>query len=139
MRTLLATVLLFAFSMTAMAQSVVTAEKADNKDAALCFYKQVKLKGYLYANLIGHCAWDPAMNGLSLSLVAVSEDPMEEAQKIELDYISNVNLVENKSGQLQISVSQDSLDSEDNRKSVKKVIYVKSVSPAKGTFSIAIK
>jgi hypothetical protein len=136
-KTLLALALV-TLSMTSMAQNVVTAEK-NNQDAELCFYKQVSLKGYAYVNLVGKCAWDPAMNGLNLSMVAVSEDPTEDAQRIELGYIRNVDLVQNKSGQIQISISQDNFDRNDNPVSIKKVIYVRSVNPAKGTFSVVTK
>lgn len=129
---------LVTLSLSSFAQTIVKAEKT-NQDADLCFYKQVELKGYAYANLIGKCAWDPAMNGLNLSLVAVTEDPTEDAQRIELGYIRNVDLVQNKSGQLQISISQDNFDRNDNPVSIKKVIYVRSVSPAAGTFSVITK
>lgn len=129
---------LVTLSFASMAQTIVTAEK-NNDDAALCFYKQVELKGYAFANLVGKCAWDPAMNGMNLSLVAVTEDPTEDAHRIELGYIRNVDLVQNKSGQLQISISQDNFDRNDNQISVKKVIYVRSVSPAKATFSVVTK
>ncbi|GEM_PF-4307765 len=138
MKKIIFTLMVLTLSLAASAQSVVTAEK-NNQDAELCFYKQVAMKGYAYVNLVGKCAWDPAMNGLNLSLVAVSEDPTEDAQRIELGYIRNVDLVQNKSGQLQISISSDNFDSNDNTITVKQVIYVRSVNPAKGTFSVVTK
>lgn len=121
-----------------MAQTIVTAEK-NGSDADLCFYKQVQIKGYAFANLVGRCAWDPAMNGMQLSLVAVPEDPTQEADKIDLAYIRNVSLVQNKDKQLQISVSADTMNEEGNILQKKNVIYVKSVDGRKGTFSIVTK
>ncbi len=138
MKKMMIAIALVTLSLSSFAQTIVKAEKT-NQDADLCFYKQVELKGYAYANLVGKCAWDPAMNGLNLSLVAVTEDPTEDAQRIELGYIRHVDLVQNKSGQLQISISQDNLDRNDNLVSIKKVIYVRSVNPAKGTFSVVTK
>lgn len=125
-------------SLTAFGQTIVTAEKT-TEGAELCFLKQVQIKGYAYANIIGRCAWDPALNGMSLSLVAQPEDPSMEAHKIELDYIRDVKVVQNKSLQAQITVVQDTMNENGDVRQIKKVIYVRSVDAAKGTFSVNIK
>jgi Tfp pilus assembly protein PilE len=131
---MLALTLLF-IALSAYSQSIVRAEK-NSTDADLCFYQQVQLKGYVYANLIGRCAWDPAMNGMTLSLVAVPEDVMEEAHKIELGYIRNVKLVQNKSQQLQISIILDNMKESGEVFQENKVTYVRAVDSKKATFSV---
>lgn len=125
-------------SISAFAQTIVTAEKT-NEDVELCFHKQVQIKGYAFANIVGKCAWDPAMNGMVLTLVAVSEDPTAEADKIDLGYIRNVTVVQNKNAQAQISIVQDDMDEEGNVIQKKRVIYVRSVDAKKGTFSVVTK
>lgn len=130
------TLSLLAFS--AFSQSIVKAEKS-SEDADLCFYKQVQLKGYAFANIVGRCAWDPAMNGMSLSLVAVPEDMMEEAHRVELGYIRHVKLVQNKSQQLQITTVSDNMNENGDVFQETKVVYVRVVEPKKGTFSVVTK
>ncbi len=125
-------------SLTAFGQTVVQAEKT-NEGADLCFHKQIQLKGYAYANVIGRCAWDPALNGMNLSIVAVTEDPTQDAHKIELDYIRDVKLVQNKSEQAQITVIQDTMNENGDVRQIKKVIYVRAIDAKKGTFSVNIK
>ena len=131
---LMLTLALTILASAAFAQEVVTATKT-TEGQEICFFKQVQLKGYAYANIIGRCAWDPALNGMSLSIVAQPEEPVE-ADLIELDYIRDVKLVQNKSQQVQITVVQDSMKEDGTVFQIKKVIYVKSVDPKKGTFSI---
>jgi len=123
------------FSSVSFAQQLVTAEK-NSEGADLCYLKQIQLKGYAYANIIGRCAWDPAMNGMSLTLVAVPEDPTKEADTVSLDYVRDVKLVQNKEKQLQVTVVQDTFDAKDNVIQKTKVIYVRSVNPEKALFSI---
>jgi hypothetical protein len=136
MKKFLVTILLL-MSYSSFSQSIITADKT-NEDADLCFYKQVQLKGYAYANIIGRCAWDPAMNGMFLRLVAVPENPTEEAHALNLDNVREVRLVENKLGQIQISVVQDNFDSSGNVIQNKKVIYVRSLFPKKALFSVKL-
>lgn len=131
---LLLSFVLTALAASAFSQEVVKATKT-TEGQDICFYKQIQLKGYAYANIIGRCAWDPAMNGMNLSLVAQPEEPIE-ADLVELDYIRDVKLVENKSSQAQITVVQDSMKEDGTVFQIKKVIYVRSVDPKKGTFSI---
>jgi hypothetical protein len=134
---ILALTLLF-IALSAYSQTILKAEKS-NLDADLCFYKQVELKGYIYANLVGRCAWDPAMNGMTLSLIAVPENMMEDAHRIELGYIRDVKLVQNKSQQLQISIVSDNMKPDGDIFQENKVIYVRSVDPKKATFSVVRK
>jgi hypothetical protein len=134
MKAFIATLIL-ASSFSAFAQQIITAEKKSD-GADICFYKQIQLKGYSYANLIGRCAWDPAMNGMELSLVAVPEDPNQEAHTLSLDNIRDVKLVQNKSLQLQATVIQDDMDADGNIKQKTKVIYVRAVDAEKGLFSV---
>jgi hypothetical protein len=123
------------FSSVSFAQQLVTAEK-NSEGADLCYLKQIQLKGYAYANIIGRCAWDPAMNGMNLTLVAVPEDPTKEADTVSLDNVRDVRLVQNKEKQLQVTVVQDTFDAKDNVIQKTKVIYVRSVNPEKALFSI---
>ena len=125
----------FLISISSFAQNIVTAEK-NSEGADLCFHRQVQLKGYAYANIIGRCAWDPGMNGMNLTLVAVPEDPTEEAHTLTLDYIRDVKVVQNESQQLQITVVQDNFDANENIIQKKKVIYVRAVDPKKAQFSL---
>jgi hypothetical protein len=134
MKTLLVCIALTLSSLS-FAQQLVTAEK-NNEGADLCYLKQIQLKGYAFANNIGRCAWDPAMNGMSLTLVAVPEDPTKDADTISLDYVRNVKLVQNKEKQLQVTFVQDTFDAKDNVIQKTKVIYVCSVHPEKALFSI---
>lgn len=131
---LILSIALTLISSLAFAQEVIKATKT-SEGQDLCYFKQIQLKGYAYANLIGRCAWDPALNGMNLSLVAQPEEPVE-ADLIELDYIRDVKLVQTKSGQAQITVVQDSMKDDGTVFQIKKVIYVRSIDPKKGTFSI---
>ncbi len=130
----LLTVISMIASFSALAQTVVTAEKTE-QDVDLCYYKQVKIGNYAFANLIGRCAWDPALNGMNLSLVSVSEDPMQPAHKIDLENVRAVSLVQQNEGQLQITVKVDDMDQDGNVSQKQKVIYVRSIDMEKGTFS----
>ena len=134
MKTLLVCIAL-TLSSISFAQQLVTAEK-NNEGSDLCYFKQIQLKGYAYANIIGRCAWDPAMNGMSLLLVAVPEDPTKDAETVSLDNVRSVRLVQNKEKQLQVTVVQDTFDAKDNVIQKTKVIYVRSVNPEKALFSI---
>jgi hypothetical protein len=136
MKQLLMAGLMTLCTLTAFGQAVSVRAEKDNRDADLCFYKQVNLKGYMYANLVGRCAWDPAMNGMFLSLTSVGEDPTQDAHKIELTNVRDVKLVQQKEGQLQISVLSDTMDDEGNILQKKSVIYVRSVDAKRGIFSI---
>jgi hypothetical protein len=127
----------FLISFSSFAQNIVTAEK-NNEGADLCFHKQVQLEGYAYANIIGRCAWDPAMNGMYLTVVAVPEDPTQDAHTLALDNVRDVKVVQNKSQQLQITVVQDNFDSNENVVQKIKVIYVRTVNPKKAQFSIKL-
>jgi len=124
-------------SMGVSAQAIIRAARAtDGID--LCFHKQVQMKNYAYANIIGKCAWDPAMNGMNLTLVAVSEDRSKESHRLNLDNIRDVVKVENQGKAAQITVIQDTFDANDNVIQIIKVITVKSINKF-GTFSIDIK
>lgn len=138
MKTLILTLSLALSSFVAFGQTIVQAQKT-NEGVDICFHKQINIKGYAFANLLGRCAWDPALNGMYLSLIAVSENPTEEADRIDLANIRDVKLVQNKSEQAQITVIQDTMDADGNVKQVTKVIYVRSVDADKGTFSVNIK
>jgi hypothetical protein len=122
-------------SLSAQAQNIVTATKTQ-EDLDLCYFKQLPLKGYAYANLIGRCAWDPAMNGMRLTLVAMPEDPNEDGQKIELDYIRDVVRAQSKGNGIEFSVVQDSMDAEGKVFQLKKTSHVRALNPKKGTFRI---
>jgi hypothetical protein len=127
----------FLISLSSFAQTIVTAEKK-NEGADLCFHKQVQLKGYAFANIIGRCAWDPAMNGMYLTLVAVPEDPSEDAHTLTLENVRDVKVVQNMSQQLQITVVQDNFDANENIVQKTKVIYVRAVNPKKAQFSVKL-
>jgi hypothetical protein len=136
MRQLLIAGLMTLSTLTAYGQAVSVRAEKDGRDADICFYKQVNLKGYMYANLVGRCAWDPAMNGMYLSLTSVGEDPTQDAHRIELTNVRDVKLVQQKQGQLQISVLSDAMNEEGDILQKKSVIYVRSVDAKKGIFSI---
>ena len=136
MKQLLIAGLLTLSTFSAFGQAISLRADIDNQDADICFYKQVNIKSYIYANLVGRCAWDPAMNGMSLSLTAVGEDPSVDAHRIELANIRDVKLVQQKAGQLQISVISDTMNDEGAVLQKKSVIYVRSVDAKKGIFSI---
>jgi hypothetical protein len=125
----------FLLSFTANAQNIVTATKTQD-DLDLCFMKQLPLKGYAYANLIGRCAWDPAMNGMQLTLVAMPEDPMAEGQKIEIDNIRDVARAQSNGSVIELSMVQDTMDAEGNVFQIRKSISIRSLDPKKGTFRI---
>ncbi len=131
------TALVFALSLSSFAQNIVTAEK-NNEGSDICFHKQVQMNGYVYANILGRCAWDPAMNGMQLSLVAVTDDPTEDAHSLSLDNVRTVKSITNKAGQVQITVVQDTFGSDDNIIQKTKVIYVRSVNPKKAQFSVKL-
>jgi hypothetical protein len=122
-------------SLSAQAQNIVTATKTQ-EGLDLCYFKQLPLKGYAYANLIGRCAWDPAMNGMQLTLVAMPEDPNEDGQKIELDYVRSVVRAQSKGNLIQFSVVQDSMDAEGKVVQLGKTTYIRALNPKKGTFRI---
>ncbi len=122
-------------SFTANAQTIVTATKTQD-DLDLCFLKQLPLKGYAYANLIGKCAWDPAMNGMLLTLVAMPEDPMAEGQKIEIDNIRDVVHARSNGNVIELSMAQDTMDAEGNVSQIRNSVSVRSLDPKKGTFRI---
>ena len=82
-------------ALPAQAQNVIQAEKT-MEGVDLCYFKQLQLTGYAYANLIGRCAWDPALNGMQLTLVAMPEDPTQEGQKVEISNVRDVILAQSK-------------------------------------------
>ncbi len=125
-------------ALPAQAQNVIQAEKT-MEGVDLCYFKQLQLTGYAYANLIGRCAWDPAMNGMQLTLVAMPEDPMQDGQKIELDNVRDVVRAQSNGNTIQYSVVQDTMDAEGNITQLRKTITVRSVDPKKGTFRITPK
>jgi hypothetical protein len=138
MKTVILTLSALFLSLNVQAQNIVTATKTQD-DLDLCYMKQLPLKGYAYANLIGRCAWDPAMNGMQLTLVAMPEDPMQDGQKIELDYVRNVVRAGSKGNVVQLSVVQDTMDAEGKVVTLGKTITIQSLSPKKGTFRITPK
>lgn len=101
---------LLPLSTSIFAPKFITAEK-NNLNADLCFYKQIKIQGYLYANLVGRCALDIAMNGMQLSVTAVLEAPKQDAHIVQLGIVRDVNTVSNKAEQLQLSATEDVIDS----------------------------
>lgn len=135
---LIVLVLFSSISISSFAQSVVTATKT-TEYADLCFFKQVQMKGYAYANIIGRCAWDPALNGMSLSLVAQPEDPSQEASRIDLAYVRDVKIVQNKSQQIQMTVAIDDMNENGDVITKTKVVYVRSTNVDLRTFSLVIK
>jgi hypothetical protein len=126
------------FSQNVFAQNIVTATKTQD-DLDLCYLQQLPLKGYAYANLVGRCAWDPAMNGMQLTLVAMPEDPTADGQKIELDYVRNVVRAQSKGSVIQFSVVQDTMDAEGKVSQLGRTITVRSLNPKKGSFQISPK
>jgi len=138
MKTAILTLSALFLCLNAQAQKIVTATKTQD-DLDLCYMKQLSLKGYAYANLIGRCAWDPAMNGMQLTLVAMPEDPMQDGQKIELDYVRDVVRAQSKGNVIQFSVVQDTLDAAGKVVTLGKTITVRSLDPKKGTFRITPK
>jgi hypothetical protein len=122
-------------SLATHAQTIVTATKTQD-DLDLCYMKQLSIQGYAYANLIGRCAWDPAMNGMQLTLVAMPEDPMQSGHKIELDNVRDVVRAQSNGKAIQFSVVQDTMDAEGNITQLGKTITVRSIDPKKGTFRV---
>ena len=123
------------FSLTTQAQNVVTATKTQ-EGLDLCYFKQLQLKGYAYANLIGRCAWDPAMNGMQLTLIAMPEDPTEDGQKIELDTVRDVARVQTRGNKVEVTLVQDTLDAEGSVIQKRKLLEIRSLNPKTGTFRI---
>jgi hypothetical protein len=125
-------------SITSFAQS--TRAQKNNEDANLCYFQQVKFKGYAYANLVGRCDWDPAMNGMYLSLTVVSEDPMQDSQKIEIGNILNVLSVKENLGQLQILTASHDMNENGEIIQIKKdvkVINVQNNGVNQGIFQVS--
>ncbi len=122
-------------SLSTFAQSTVTAEH-NNEYSKLCYLKQVKLKGYAYVNLVGDCSMDVAINGMNLSLTAVMPDLMENGRRIEFGRIRDVSVVQQKAGQLQISIVSDEMNGNGDVSQKKEVIYVKSINADAGIFSV---
>ncbi len=128
----------FLLSLTSQAQNIVTATKTQD-GIDLCYFKQLQIKGYAYANLIGRCAWDPAMNGMLLTLVAMPEDPTADGQKIELDHVRDVVRARSNGNRIEFSVVQDTMDAEGSVTQLTKTLIVRSLNPKKGTFRITPK
>ncbi len=129
------------FSLSAFAQfsqDIVIGSKAKNAD--LCDLKTTSgLTGSAYINVVGRCAWDPAMNGMYLTLTVVSENPMEDSFEVDLGV--NVRAVKrvtalNKS--IKIEVIQDTFNAKEEIVQVKKTITVVP-QKANGKFTKAFK
>jgi hypothetical protein len=121
----------------ASATEVLTAEKS-NEGVDLCYYKQLSLAGYAFANLIGRCAWDPAQNGMQLSLVSVSEDPTQDGQRIEIDNVRAVLGAKSVGGCVEIRVLQDSQDIQGRNFQIQKTLSVRPLDQKKGTFRLTV-
>ena len=135
-KTVLIAIAMLALSLSALAQTIVKAER-DSTYADVCYQRNIQLPGYAYANLIGLCSWDPAINGLQLFLIAIPMDPTEEAYKIELAnnilFITEVKTIKE---QLVISYTEDYITASGGFGRRNGDIYARSVNMKEGTFSV---
>jgi hypothetical protein len=132
------------FLLLGISQKAYSEIKIAYKDTtyqSLCFHANVlNLKGFAQAMIVGNC-FDVAVNGMSLSLVAMKNpsDPEEAAVRVELGQARNISIVENKEEQIQISIEKETYDQEGNFLIEKKVIYVRTVDADDLSFSVVEK
>jgi hypothetical protein len=129
------------FSLSAFAQfsqDIVIGSKA--KDVGLCDLKSTSgLEGSAYVNVVGRCAWDPAMNGMNLTLTVVSEDPMEDSYEVDLGvYVRAIKKVTASKNSIKVEIIQDTFNAKEEIIQVKKTITVVP-QKANGKFTKAFK
>ena len=129
------------FSLSAFAQfsqDIVIGSKA--KDAELCDFKSTSgLTGSAYVNVVGRCAWDPAMNGMNVTLTVVSENPMEDSYEVDLGvYVRSIKKVTALRNSIKVEVVQDTFNAREEIVQVTKTVTVVP-QKARGKFTKAFK
>lgn len=77
--------LIFFILMATSAFSETVKGEKNDRFADICDFKVVgDVEGFALVNVVGRCAWDPALNGEYLSLTFVGQDPMESATEVDL-------------------------------------------------------
>lgn len=98
--------------------------KDDDQYKDICYFKRIyKIGDYQYANLVGDCISDLKVNGMILSLIAVSS-PTDKGHKIVLGDFSNVTGVKENVGGIEIIVESETLNSEGEKEISKKMINI---------------
>ena len=105
-----------------------------NTNSNLCFFKRVALKDYAYANILGTCPSKQSMNGIWLSIVAVSNDPSEIANTADFGQVRSIRDFKNINKEVEISVVQDRLNAKGEVVTTNEVIYLKTLNRGNGTF-----
>ncbi len=115
----------------------VTATNTETDDD-LCFLKQTELKNYPVVNVVGRCSYDVALNGMQLKLVATN-DPSNFAKMLDLGTVRDVTSVRKIGDTLQINITQDSFNANGDDIILKKMITVRSLNVARGTFDVNVR
>ena len=129
------------FSLSAFAQfsqDIIIGKKATNP--SLCDYKSTSgLDGAAFIHVVGNCVWDPAMNGMLLTLTVVSEDPMVDAFEVDLGvYVRTIKKISASKNAIKIEVLQDTFNAKEEVIQIKKTITVVP-QKANGQFTKAFK
>lgn len=141
MKTFLAASLL---ALSFASQAEIIRGTKDAKFADLCLLKQTSgLAGAAYINVTGRCAFDPAMNGMVLTVTVVSEDPTADTYEVQLnEYLRDVKKVSVKGAQIVIEAIQDTFNDNGDIIQAKKLISVTPIVKNKqfsGSFNVTSK